>query len=164
MIVEERRTSTALRDRYLYPDICCKLLCSIRSSLRADRLVEKSTGRDVNWFQLRSSFSRKDREKNACREREGQLKKTEKDRHNNTITPSFFLRSQTTSILFFASFSIEIQLEQTQHFSLFVPPSLILLYIPFLLPHPHFPPSVLTFNYFSSSSFSSNVITTDTDT
>lgn len=53
---------------YLYPDMWWRLLCSSRSSLRADRLVEKSTGRDVNWFQLRSSFSKNDREKKAYRE------------------------------------------------------------------------------------------------
>lgn len=51
---------------YLYPVRCCKLLCCNRSSLRADRLAERSTGRDVNRFQLRSSFSRKDKEKKAC--------------------------------------------------------------------------------------------------
>lgn len=51
---------------YLYPVRCCKLLCCNRSSLRADRLVEKSTGREVSRFQLRSSFSRKDKEKKAC--------------------------------------------------------------------------------------------------
>lgn len=51
---------------YLYPVRCCKLLCCNRSSLRADRLVEKSTGREVSRFQLMSSFSRKDKEKKAC--------------------------------------------------------------------------------------------------
>lgn len=51
---------------YLDPVSCCKRLCCSRSSLRADRLAEKSTGRDVSRFQLRSSFSRKDKEKKAC--------------------------------------------------------------------------------------------------
>lgn len=53
-------------EAYLYPVSCWKLLCCSRSSLRADRLAEKSSGRDVSRFQLRSSFSRKDKEKKAC--------------------------------------------------------------------------------------------------
>lgn len=92
-------TFIATDRQYLYPDIWFKLLCSSRSSLRADILVEKSTGRDVNWFQLRSSFSRNDREKNACGKRRHSQKDREKYKFNYCVSPSFSLSWAQTNNL-----------------------------------------------------------------
>lgn len=110
----------------------CKLLCSSRSSRRADRLAEKSTGSDVNWFQLRSSFSRKDKDKNACGKR-GKYPERQREASIYCIITSsssyffcFYRCKQTPSILPLPSLAV-------QHWSSdCLPSSLILWYLHFI--------------------------------
>lgn len=132
----------------------CKLLCSSRSSRRADRLAEKSTGSDVNWFQLRSSFSRKDKDKNACGKR-GKYPERQREASIYCIITSsssyffcFYRCKQTPSILPLPSLATCLALK------LRLPPFLFNPLIFTFYSIYSFPPSILvTFHSFSSTLF-----------
>lgn len=109
----------------------CKLLCSSRSSLRADRLVEKSAGSDINWFQLRSSFSRKDKEKNAWEKRD-----REKDREKRTFELIPFCFSFTLAQTNSFDPPFPPLLLPVQHCDPDGPQAFILTFLPpFIIPH-----------------------------